>query len=56
MQGPQFEPDPASEVPEERFDQEQMDLINSPEFWAMIERRRKERKIPWDEVKASLGE
>jgi prevent-host-death family protein len=28
---------------------------NSPEFWQMIERRRKEQGIPWDEARTELG-
>ena len=28
---------------------------HSPEFWQMIEERRKEPTIPWEEVKRKLG-
>ncbi len=37
-------------------DLESAELAHSREFWTMIESRRKEKKIPWSEVKASLGE
>jgi hypothetical protein len=36
------------------FDDEQMKLANSPEFWAMIWQRRTCPTIPWDDVKARL--
>jgi hypothetical protein len=36
------------------YDEEQLDLVNSPEFWSMIEERRKRPTIPWETVKAQL--
>lgn len=30
------------------------DLVHSPEFWRMIQERRKERAIPWAEAKKTL--
>ena len=33
------------------YDDEQIDLINSPEFWSMIEERRRRPTIPWETVK-----
>jgi hypothetical protein len=36
------------------YDDEQIELINSPEFWAMIEERRARPTIPWDEAKKKL--
>ena len=31
------------------------DLVRSPEFWRMIQERRKEKAIPWAEAKKTLG-
>jgi hypothetical protein len=36
------------------YDDEQLQLVNSPEFWAMIRERRKELTIPWEEAKRQL--
>jgi hypothetical protein len=36
------------------FDEEQMALVNSREFWSMIETRRGQRTIPWSTVKQQL--
>ena len=37
------------------YDDEQMELVNSPEFWAMIRQRRKEGPtIPWKVAKKEL--
>ena len=36
------------------YDAEQMDLINSSEFWSMIEERRQRPTIPWADAKAAL--
>lgn len=38
------------------YDEEQLALANSSEFWAMIEKRRKGKMIPWNEVKATLSD
>jgi antitoxin (DNA-binding transcriptional repressor) of toxin-antitoxin stability system len=41
------------------YDDEQMQLVNSPEFWAMIRQRRNGPTIPWEVAKEqlkSLGE
>lgn len=38
------------------YDEEQLGLVNSPEFWSMIEERRKRPTIPWKTVKARLKE
>ena len=38
------------------YDEEQTELINSPEFWAMIKERRKGPTIPWEIVKKQLSE
>ena len=36
------------------YDDEQMELVNSPEFWAMIEQRRRQPTIPWEVAKKQL--
>ena len=36
------------------YDDEQMQLVDSPEFWSMIEERRQQRSIPWDVAKQRL--
>jgi hypothetical protein len=36
------------------YDQEQLDLIDSAEFWAMIQERRKGPTIPWEVAKKQL--
>ena len=36
------------------FDDEQLQLINSSEFWSMIQRRRQSPTIPWDVAKERL--
>jgi hypothetical protein len=36
------------------YDEEQMELANSPEFWAMIRERRQGPTIPWDVAKRHL--
>jgi hypothetical protein len=36
------------------YDEEQLQLINSQEFWSMIEERRKRPTIPWEEAKRRL--
>ena len=38
----------------ENKDEEDWNLQLSPEFWRMIEERRREPTIPWDQVKADL--
>jgi hypothetical protein len=38
----------------ENKDQEDWDLENSPDFWRMIEERRRQPALPWNDVKASL--
>jgi prevent-host-death family protein len=38
----------------ENQDEEDWDLQLSPEFWRMIEERRREPTIPWEQVKAEL--
>ncbi len=40
----------------ENKDQEDWTVENSPEFWRMIEDRRRERTLPWKEVRDSLLE
>lgn len=37
------------------YDDEQIQLVNSPEFWTMIEQRRRERTIPWELAKQRLN-
>lgn len=36
------------------YDDEQLALVNSREFWSMIEERRKRPTIPWEEAKKRL--
>jgi len=36
------------------YDDEQMQLVNSPEFWSMIKQRRQGPTIPWDVAKQRL--
>jgi len=36
------------------YDDEQLELVNSAEFWSMIRQRRNEKTIPWDVAKAKL--
>jgi hypothetical protein len=36
------------------YDDEQMQLVNSPEFWEMIRQRRTGPTIPWDIAKKRL--
>jgi hypothetical protein len=36
------------------YDDEQMQLIESHEFWTMIEQRRREPTMPWDVAKQRL--
>ena len=36
------------------YDDEQMQLVNSPEFWSMIRQRRNGPTIPWDVAKRQL--
>lgn len=36
------------------YDEEQLELVNSREFWSMIEERRKRPTIPWEEAKKRL--
>ncbi len=36
------------------YDEEQMHLINSAEFWTMIQERRKGPTIPWEIAKQQL--
>jgi hypothetical protein len=36
------------------YDEEQLQLVNSPEFWEMIKERRKSPTIPWDVAKNRL--
>jgi hypothetical protein len=36
------------------YDDEQMQLINSPEFWSMIRERRSGPTIPWEIAKQRL--
>ena len=38
----------------EGLDQEQIELGTSAEFWQMIEERRRQKTIPWDEMKRRL--
>jgi prevent-host-death family protein len=38
----------------ENKDQEDLRLEASPEFWRMIEERRREPTSPWDDLKAEL--
>ena len=38
----------------QNLDEEDWDLQLSPEFWRMIEERRREPTIPWEQVKAEL--
>lgn len=37
------------------YDDEQIQLMNSHEFWSMIAERRKGPTIPWEEVKWRLA-
>jgi hypothetical protein len=36
------------------YDDEQLQLVNSPEFWSMIKERRKVATIPWEVAKERL--
>ncbi len=36
------------------YDDEQLQLVNSPEFWSMIKERRKGATIPWEVAKERL--
>jgi hypothetical protein len=36
------------------YDDEQMELVNSPEFWSMIRERRRGPTIPWEVAKKRL--
>jgi hypothetical protein len=36
------------------YDDEQLELINSPEFWSMIRERRSGPTIPWNIAKEQL--
>jgi hypothetical protein len=36
------------------YDEEQLQLVNSHEFWAMIQQRRREPTIPWQVAKRRL--
>lgn len=36
------------------YDDEQMQLVNSPEFWTMIRQRRSGPTIPWEIAKERL--
>ena len=36
------------------YDDEQMQLVNSPEFWSMIRQRRQDRTIAWEIAKERL--
>lgn len=36
------------------YDDEQLQLIDSPEFWSMIEQRRTGATIPWQAAKEKL--
>lgn len=36
------------------YDEEQMQLVNSREFWSMIRERRKGPTIPWEVAKRKL--
>jgi prevent-host-death family protein len=38
----------------ENTDQEDWDLERLPDFWRMIEERRRQPSLPWNDVKASL--
>jgi prevent-host-death family protein len=38
----------------ENKDEEDLRLEASPEFWRMIEERRREPTVPWEDVKAEL--
>ncbi len=39
----------------ENYDQEDLELARSPEFWSMIRERRKGPMIPWAEVERRLA-
>lgn len=39
---------------EQDYDEEDRAYINDPEFWKMIEERRREPGIPWEEAKKQL--
>jgi hypothetical protein len=36
------------------YDEEQLQLINSAEFWALLQQRRERPTIPWDIAKQQL--
>ncbi|MEX2309531.1 MAG: hypothetical protein WD738_18160 [Pirellulales bacterium] len=36
------------------YDDEQIELVNSPEFWSMIRQRRQGPTIPWEVAKKQL--
>jgi|tagenome__1003787_1003787.scaffolds.fasta_scaffold19239077_2 hypothetical protein len=37
-----------------KYDDEQMELVNSAEFWSMIRQRRQGSTIPWDVAKKQM--
>ena len=37
-----------------QYDEEQTNLVNSPEFWSMIRERRQGPTIPWEVTKQQL--
>lgn len=39
----------------EGLDAEQIELGTSAEFWKLIEERRRQKTIPWEELKERLG-
>jgi hypothetical protein len=39
----------------EGLDAEQIELGASPEFWKLIEARRRQKTVPWNELKERLG-
>jgi hypothetical protein len=38
------------------YDDEQLQLVDSPEFWSMIRQRRQGPTVPWDVAKQQLEE
>jgi hypothetical protein len=39
----------------EGLDAEQIQLGTSPDFWELIEARRRQKTVPWNELKERLG-
>lgn len=45
---------PCAVVQGVNYDQEQLGVVNSAEFWSMIRERRQRETVPWEEAKKRL--